>query len=72
MVVEANMHKERVESMLEENRRLINEAGVMTKNIENQKVMINVLEKQKANLDKELMRYTKVRSSSNIIEAEIH
>ena len=66
------MHKGRVESMVEENRKLINEGLALTKNIENHKTMIGVLEKQKINLEKELMRYTKVKVKSNIADAEIH
>jgi regulator of replication initiation timing len=54
LVTEANMHKERVESMIEENRKVVNESGVLQKTIENQKVMIGVLEKQSANFEKEL------------------
>lgn len=34
-VTEANMHKERVESMREENRKVVNEAGVLQKSIDN-------------------------------------
>jgi hypothetical protein len=37
MTLEAAMHKERVESMLEENRKLITEANVLNKTIENSK-----------------------------------
>jgi len=65
------MHKGRVESMIEENRKLINEGLVLTKSLENQKTMISVLEKQKANLERELVRYTKVTVKSNVAEAEI-
>jgi hypothetical protein len=45
MVLEVSMHKERVESMLEENRKLLTETSVLEKNIENQKNIISVLEK---------------------------
>lgn len=70
-VQEASMHKGRVESMIEENRKLINEGLVLTKSLDNQKTMIAVLEKQKANLERELVRYTKVTVKSNVAEAEI-
>lgn len=36
-VTEAGMHKERIESMLEENRKLVTEAAVLQKAIENSK-----------------------------------
>jgi len=70
-VQEASMHKGRVESMIEENRKLINESLVLSKSNENQKTTIIVLEKQNANLERELTRYTKVNVKSNIAEAEI-
>lgn len=41
------MHKERVESMLEENRMLITETAALNKNIENQKLMIGIIDNQK-------------------------
>lgn len=72
LVVEANMHKERVDSMLEENRRILTESGILQKSIDNQKTMIEVLEKQKANLERELIKYTKVSAKSNLTNAEVH
>ena len=44
-VIEAAMHREKVASMLEENRKLVTETAVLNKNIENQKSMLSVLEK---------------------------
>lgn len=71
LVTEANMHKERVESMKEENRKILHESGILQKSIENQKVMIGVLEKQKANIERELLKYTKHIMKSNVAEAEL-
>lgn len=45
MTLEAAMHKERVESMLEENRKLVTEAAVLHKTIDNSKQMVVVVEK---------------------------
>ena len=72
MVTEAGMHKERVESMLEENRKLITEAAVLNKTIENSKQVNAVLERQLINLEKELQVYTKIKTKSSLVEAEIH
>jgi predicted nuclease with TOPRIM domain len=66
------MHKEKIESMIEENRKLINEGDVLKKTVTNQAAMVEVLEKQKANLEKELSRYTKVKVKSHIQDAELH
>jgi hypothetical protein len=68
------MYKERVESMLEENRKLVTETAVLNKNIENFKQVQEVLEKQIANLEKELQTFTKSKGStkSAVAEAEMH
>jgi regulator of replication initiation timing len=66
------MYKERVESMLEENRKLVTETAVLNKNIENYKQVQEALEKKVSNLEKELQTYTKVKSKSAVAEAEMH
>ena len=70
--VECQMHKERVESMLEENRKLLSEAQLSSKNLENAKSLADMLEKEKHRLEGELQRYTSQQMKSNIIEAELH
>lgn len=55
------MYKERVESMLEENRKLVTETAVLNKNIENYKQVQEALEKKIGNLEKELQTYTKLK-----------
>ena len=67
------MYKERVESMLEENRKLVTETAVLNKTIDNFKQVQEVLEKQVSNLEKELQTYTKMKSGkSALAEAEMH
>lgn len=66
------MYKERVESMLEENRKLITETAVLNKNIENYKQVQEALEKKVSNMEKELQTYTKVKTKSAVAEAEMH
>ena len=71
-ITEAAMYKERVESMLEENRKLVTETAVLNKNIENYKQVQEALEKKVSNLEKELLTFTKVKSKSAVAEAEMH
>lgn len=66
------MYKDRVESMLEENRKLQSEGQLMNKNLENARGLIDMLEREKHRLEVELQRYTKQAMKSNIIEAELH
>ncbi len=71
-ITEAAMYKERVESMLEENRKLVTETAVLNKSVENYKQLQEALEKKVSNMEKELQTYTKVKTKSAVAEAEMH
>lgn len=48
------MYKERVEGMLEENRKLQSEGTILNKNLENARGLIDMLEREKYRLEVEL------------------
>ncbi len=66
------MYKEKVDGMLEENRKLSSESTLINKNLDNSRSLIEMLEREKLRLEVELQRYTKQKMKSNIIEAELH
>lgn len=66
------MYKEKVDGMLEENRKLSSESSLIHKNLDNSRSLIEMLEREKLRLEVELQRYTKQKMKSNIIEAELH
>ena len=48
------MYKERVEAMMEDNRKLRSEALIINNNLDNQRGLIELFEKEKRRLEREL------------------